>query len=146
MRHWRFNRYDPDLLRVLGIGSDRPLLTRGMSADGRPAPGATLHPDWREDPDVTHGSLGNPRRRPSVVMGVQGLKPKQSGSAYRHSSSIYASDMDLHRAEARMTSDASQAGHDPRDLQSPGANSHNFSFAGESPGRGHGAGQREAPG
>lgn len=129
-----FHRYDPDLLRVLGIASDRPILNRGLSEDGRPAAGATPDPGWQEDPDVTHGSLGSPRRRPSVVMGVRGLRPKQSGAAYRHSSSIYASDMELHRSDAMVTSDASQAGHEPRDLQSPGVSNQYFPLAGESSG------------
>ncbi|XP_050716721.1 uncharacterized protein LOC126998755 isoform X1 [Eriocheir sinensis] len=123
-------KYDPDLLRVLGIESNRPVLNRGLSEDTRQTPGATAAPGWQDDPDVTHGSLGNPRRRPAVAMGVRGIRPKQSGAAYRHASSIYASDMELHRSEAAMTSDASQPGHEPRDMQSPGVTGQYFSLAG----------------
>lgn len=127
------NRYDPDLLRALGLGSDRPHLNRGLSEDGRQAPGVTPTPDWQDDPDVIHGSLGNPRRRPTVVMGVKGFRPKLSGAAYKHSSSIYASDMDLHRSDAMVTNDVSQAEYEPRDLQSPSVSNQNFPLSGKSP-------------
>lgn len=81
---------------------------------------------------MTHGSLGNPRRRPSVAMGVRGIRHNHSGAAYRHPSSIYASDMELHRSEAAATSDASQlAGQEPRGAQSPGATDQYFSLAGK---------------
>lgn len=115
----RLPKYDPDLLRALGLAPDRPKLDRGRSENMLSASAAAQPASWREDPDVTHGSLGNPRRRPSVVMGVKGLRPKQSGAAYRHSSSIYASDMDLHRTDATVTSDASQTGHELQDFQNP---------------------------
>ncbi|XP_071540369.1 uncharacterized protein [Panulirus ornatus] len=92
--------YNPDILNALGIQSRPPHLQRSMS---RPVEGVTEFPNqmqqetWREDPDITHGSLRSPRRRPSVAMGVRGIRSHHSGSAYRHHSSIYASDMDLHR-------------------------------------------------
>lgn len=110
-------KYDPDLLAALGLGPSQPRLNRGMSEDGHLVSEAARSTDWRDNPDVTHGSLGNTRRRPSVVMGVKGLRPKQSGTAYRHTSSIYASDMELHRTDATVTSDTSQAVQEFRDFQ-----------------------------
>lgn len=108
-----------------------------MSEDVLSGSAAAQPASWREDPDVTHGSLGNPRRRPSVVMGVRSLRPKQSGAAYRHSSSIYASDMDLHRTDVTVTSDASQTGHELQDFQNPGGSDLYPSQPGESSGNKH---------
>ena len=126
------SRYDPDLLRALGLGSPRPQLNRGMSENELLAPGSAQPVSWQEDPDVTHGSLGNPRRRPSVAMGVRSIRPKHSGTAYRHSSSIYASDMELHRTDATVTSDASQ-GYDVRNFQSHGNSDQYHSQSGKLP-------------
>ncbi|XP_042240899.1 uncharacterized protein LOC121878638 [Homarus americanus] len=91
-------RFNPDLLSAVGVKQNSPHLDHDLSNKGlldhhSQAP----HDDWRGNPDVTHGSLGNPRRRPSVVMGVKSIRSKHSGSAYRHHS-VYASDMDLHRS------------------------------------------------
>ncbi|KAG0722219.1 hypothetical protein GWK47_044920 [Chionoecetes opilio] len=121
-------RYDPNLLHALGLGPTRPRPDRGISEDGLLASG-TQPATWWEDPDVTHGSLENPRRRPSVKMGLRGMRPKLAGAgaAYRYSSSIYASDMDLHRTDASVTSDASQARQDPYPLQSQGGSNHHLS-------------------
>ncbi|MPC07797.1 hypothetical protein E2C01_000364 [Portunus trituberculatus] len=115
-------KYDPDLLSALGLGPSHPRLNRGISEDGHLDSEAAASAAWRENPDVTYGSLLNTRRKPSVVMGVKGLRPKQSGTAYRHTSSIYASDMDLHRTDATATSDTSQAVQDFRNFRGPYGN------------------------
>ncbi|XP_037780548.1 uncharacterized protein LOC119576963 [Penaeus monodon] len=86
-------QYNPDILSALGIQPGRPLVRRGLSNGSH---GSGSLKKTGPDPDVTHGSLGKPRRRPS--MGVSSLAQTSSGSAYRHRSSIYASDMDLHRS------------------------------------------------
>lgn len=85
-------QYNPDLLSAVGIQPKHPQLERVASDQDRRDPNRKEH--WKNE--VNHGSLGNPRRRPSVVMGVKGFRPQHSGSSYRHHS-IYASDMDLHR-------------------------------------------------
>ncbi|XP_069189612.1 uncharacterized protein [Procambarus clarkii] len=129
--------YNPDLLSALGIQPKRFPLERGQSDHGLLDQGRKESPEvWREDPDVTHGSLGNPRRRPSVVMGVRSIRAPHSGSAYRHHS-IYASDMDLHRAPAgvsdsgdNLSNSVSGYGQEPRSPLSPVTAFRNFSITG----------------
>nr|XP_027236740.1 uncharacterized protein LOC113827984 [Penaeus vannamei] len=86
-------QYNPDILSALGIQPGRAPVRRGLSNSSH---GSGSLKKRGPDPDVTHGSLGKPRRRPS--MGVSSLSQTSSGSAYRHRSSIYASDMELHRS------------------------------------------------
>ncbi|KAK3861717.1 hypothetical protein Pcinc_032347 [Petrolisthes cinctipes] len=101
-------KFDPELIRALGITTERPKLIRGSSEEGILDHRAQRHHSdaWRHDPAITHGSLGSPRRRPSVVMGVRGKKVQQM--ANRPIPSLNSSDIDLYRESSGMTTNRPQ--------------------------------------
>ncbi|KAK4302242.1 hypothetical protein Pmani_025647 [Petrolisthes manimaculis] len=101
-------KFDPELIRALGIETERPQMTRGISEEGILDHSAQRHHSdaWRHDPAITHGSLGSPRRRPSVAMGVRGKKVQQM--ANRPIPSMNSSDIDLYRESSGMTTNRQQ--------------------------------------
>lgn len=92
------------MIKALGITPERPQLTRGVSEEG--ILNHNNSDTWRHDPAITHGSLGSPRRRPSVAMGVRGKHAQQM--ANRSTPTMNASDMDLYREASSMTNNRLQ--------------------------------------